>query len=570
MKAPTEPKIELSFIAEALQRSKRALWYVLIFSLCSNLLLLALPLYSLQVLDRVISSASIPTLVYITILAIFAFAFFGIFTLVRSYILNEIGNWLDTQVSARLLSIGVQQNSVGSTTLASQHLRDLQSIKAFITGNGITSLFDAPWSVIYIIVIYMINPALGLISVFGGLFLLGFAILNEVLTRKPQAMANRLQIRTMEIADTCSRNAEAIEAMGMMANVRAHWGKENARAQELLKKANNRAQILLTISRVIRMLLQIMIICVGGYLAINNEISVGGMIASSILTGRALAPFEAAIGIWKGMISARDSYQRLEKAVANFPKIRGDMELPDPKGHLSIEGAFFAPGGGRMILKNINLKLEPGEMLGIIGPSAAGKSTLAKLIVGILPPTQGAVRLDGAEIFKWNRDYLGKHVGYMPQNVDLFPGTVLENIARMEQEPDHKKVIEAAQAACVHEMILRLPDGYETQIRPGNATLSPGQRQRIGLARAIYGRPSFLVLDEPNINLDGEGENALLRALQNIRQMGITSVIVAHRPNLVNNTDKIAILQDGALKEFGATRQILGKYVAPSISEAGA
>lgn len=570
MKAPTQPKTELSFIGEALQRSKRALWYVLIFSLCSNLLLLALPLYSLQVLDRVISSASIPTLVYITILAVFAFVFYGLFNLVRSYILTDIGEWLDTQVSAQLLSIGVQQNSVGSPTLASQHLRDLQSIKAFITGNGVTSLFDAPWSVIYIIVIYMINPALGLISVFGGLMLLAFAILNEVMTRKPQAMANRMQIKTMEIADTCSRNSEAIEAMGMMANVRAHWSKENARTQALLSKATNRAQILLTTSRVIRMLLQIVIICVGGYLAINNEISVGGMIASSILTGRALAPFEAAISIWKSLISGRDSYQRLEKTVASFPKMRGDMELPEPKGHLSIEGAFFAPTGSKAILKNITLKLEPGEMLGIIGPSAAGKSTLAKLIVGILPPTQGAVRLDGAEIFKWNRDYLGKHIGYMPQNVDLFPGTVLENIARMEREPDHKKVIEAAQAACVHEMVLRLPDGYETQIRPGNATLSPGQRQRIGLARALYGRPSFLVLDEPNINLDGEGETALLRALQNIRKMGITSVIVAHRPNLVNNTDKIAILQDGALKEFGPTRQILGKYVAPAISEAGA
>jgi ATP-binding cassette, subfamily B, bacterial len=570
MKAQAEPKVDPSFITEALQRSKRALWYVLIFSLCSNLLLLALPIYSLQVLDRVISSASLPTLMYLSLLAFFAFAFYGIFTLVRSAILSQIGEWIETQVSSRMLSIAVQQNSVGSPTLASQHMRDLQAIKNFIGGTGVTSLFDAPWSIIYIIVIYMINPVLGLLSVFGGLFLLGFAGLNEVLTRKPQAMAARVQIKTMEIADTCSRNSEAIEAMGMMRNVREHWGKENARAQELLRKANSRANILLTASRVVRMVLQISVIGVGGYLAIHNEISVGGMIACSILTGRALAPFEAAISVWKSLVGARDSYQRLEKTVANFPKLRGDMELPDPQGHLALENAFFAPQGNRMILKNINFQLEPGEMLGIIGPSAAGKSTLAKLIVGILPPTQGAVRLDGAEIFKWNRDYLGKHVGYMPQNVDLFPGTVLDNIARLDPNPDHKKVIEAAQAACVHEMILRLPDGYETMIRPGNATLSPGQRQRIGLARALYGRPSFLVLDEPNINLDGEGEQALVRALQNIRKMGITTVLVAHRPNLVNNTDKVAILQDGALKEFGPTRQILSKYVAPSISEAGA
>lgn len=570
MNAKAEPKAEQNFIAEALQRSKRAFIYVLIFSLCANLLLLALPLYSLQVLDRVVSSASVPTLMYLSVLAIFAFVFYGVFCLVRSFILTQVGQWLDTKVSARLLSIGVQQNSVGSPTLASQHLRDVQMIKNFIAGNGVVSLFDAPWSIIYILVIYMINPVLGLISVFGGVALLALALLNEVLTRKPQAMAGRLQIKTMEIADTCSRNAEAIEAMGMMKNVREHWSRENAHAQKFLDKATGRAHIIHNTSRVLRMLLQVFIIGTGGYLAIQNEISLGGMIAASILTGRALAPFEAAIGIWKGLTSARDSYQRLEKAVANFPKLRGEMELPDPKGYLAIEGAFFAVGGSKMILKNINLKLEPGEMLGIIGPSAAGKSTLAKLIVGILPPSQGAVRLDGAEIFKWNRDYLGKHVGYMPQNVDLFPGTVLENIARLEAEPDHKKVIAAAQAACVHEMILRLPDGYETVVRPGNSTLSPGQRQRIGLARALYGGPSFLVLDEPNINLDGEGEQALLKALQNIRKLGITSVIVAHRPNLVNNTDKIAILQDGTLKEFGNTKQILGKYVSPSISEAGA
>lgn len=400
MKAP-DPKAasaEPSFITEALHRTKRAMWYVLGFSLCSNLLLLALPIYSLQVLDRVISSASIPTLVYLTIIAILAFAFYGIFNLVRSSILTEMGAWLDTRVSARLLSIGVQQNSVGSPTLASQHLRDLQSIKGFIAGNGITSLFDAPWSIIYILVIYMINPMLGIVSVFGGLLLFGFAILNEVLTRKPQAMANRVQIRVMEIADTCSRNAEAIEAMGMMANVREHWGKENARAQVLLNKATGRANLILNASRIFRMVLQIMIIGVGGWLAINNEITMGGMIASSILTGRALAPFEAAIGIWKGLIGARDSYHRLEKTVANFPKLRGDMELPNPKGHLSVENAVFAPPGSKVILKGITFKLEPGEMLGIIGPSAAGKSTLAKLIVGILPPTQGAVRLDGAEI----------------------------------------------------------------------------------------------------------------------------------------------------------------------------
>ena len=274
--------------------------------------------------------------------------------------------------------------------------------------------------------------------------------------------------------------------------------------------------------------------------------------------------------IWKGFLSARDSYNRLEKGVANFPAIRGHMTLPEPEGYLALENAVFAPQGKAPIIKGISFNLQPGETLGIIGPSAAGKSTLAKMIVGVLPTTAGAVRLDGAEIFKWNREQLGRCVGYLPQNVDLFAGSIMQNIARMLPEPSHEMVLEAAQMACVHEMILRLPEGYDTIVRPGGSTLSPGQRQRIGLARALYGRPRFLVLDEPNINLDGEGESALLRALSNIRQTGTTTVVVAHRPTLVQNTDKLLIVQDGRVKEFGETRQLLSKYRAPSISEAGA
>lgn len=569
MAAPKDDKVDVSFITETLQRTRRALYFVLGFSLCANLLLLALPIYSLQVLDRVVSSGSIPTLINLTVIAVAAFLFYGVFCLVRAFILSRVGEWIDTNVSARLLAIGIAQNSLGSSTTASQHLRDLQSIRGFIGGTGVVALFDAPWSIIYILIIYMINPVLGLIAVFGGMALFAMAIANELATRKPLDLYSRVQIKTMELADTASRNAEAIEAMGMMGNVSKRWSAENDKAQGFQTRAAGRSSILQNSSRVLRMLLQVAIIGVGGYFAINNEISIGGMIAASILTGRALQPFEAAIGIWKSLVMAREAYHRLEKSVAKFPSMRGEMDLPEPEGRVDVETAVFAPGGAKAILKGISLKLEPGEMLGIIGPSAAGKSTLAKLMIGILPPTSGAVRLDGAEIFKWNRDYLGQYVGYLPQSVELFPGTILENIARMEPEPDHKKVLEAAQKACVHEMILRLPEGYETAVRPGNATLSPGQRQRIGLARALYGTPKFLVLDEPNINLDGEGEQALMKALQNIRRMKITTVLVAHRPNLVNHTDKVVILTDGRVKEFGPTPKVLGKYVAPSISEAG-
>lgn len=542
--------------------------YVLLFSLCTNLLLLAPSVYSLQVLDRVISSASIPTLIYLTLIIVAALVFYGMFCLIRSAILSRVGEWLDTQVSERLLGMGITQNAAGEPTQASRHLRDVQTIKGFITGTGITSLFDAPWSIIYLLVIYMINPLLGFVTLIGGLILLALAIMNELFTRKPYAMASRIQAKTMEIADAASRSAEAVEAMGMMGDIGERWNLENRRAQELLLKAGGRANLIQHISRVLRMLLQIAITGIGGYLAIRHEITGGAMIASSILSGKALGPFETAIGIWKSLLSARESYRKLEKAISHFPYARGNVELPAPVGQVVLENLVYAPQGQKVIIRGVSFVLNPGEMLGIIGASAAGKSTLAKLIIGILPPSSGTVRLDGAEIFKWNRELVGPHVGYLPQQVDFFDGTVLENIARMQANPDHHKVIEAAKMAGVHDMILRLPEGYETQIRPGNHTLSPGQRQRIGLARALYANPKLIVLDEPNASLDGEGEQALLQALSAIRANGITCIVVAHRPSLVQHTDKILLLQQGTVQEFGETKKILGKFLTPKTSHA--
>lgn len=551
------------FMGDALRRTRRVFWFVLGFSLCTNLLLLALPIYSLQVLDRVISSASIPTLVYLTLVIVAAFVFYGAFCLVRGAILTRTGEWLDTQVSGRLLALGVMQNATGSPVQASRHLRDVQSIKGFITGTGVTSLFDAPWSLIYLFIIYLINPLLGLIAAIGAVLLLGLALLNELMTRKPYALAGRVQSRTMEMADSASRNAEAIEAMGMMGSIAARWQHENGQAQDMQVKAAGRVNVIQNVSRVIRMLIQVGIIGVGGYLAIHHEITTGGMIASSILSGRALAPFEAAIGLWKSLLAARDAYQRLEKAITRFPHTRGAVDLPVPEGRLVLENVGYAPAGQKPIIRGVSLQVEPGETLGVVGPSAAGKSTLARLMIGVLPTSAGAVRLDGAEVFKWNREFLGPHVGYLPQQVELFSGTVLENIARMHPQPDHQKVIEAAQTAGVHELILQLPEGYETVVKPGNMTLSPGQRQRIGLARALYGNPRFIVLDEPNAALDGEGEQALVQAMAAIRERGITCVVVAHKPSLVRHTDKIVILHQGMVKEFGETRHVLGKYLTP-------
>lgn len=551
------------FMAEALSRMKRSLGYVFLFSLCTNILMLAMPIYSLQVLDRVVSSASVPTLVYLTLVVVAGLLFFGMFSFIRSSILLRMGEWLDTQVSAKLLALGVSQNAAGSPVPASIHLRDMQSIKGFLTGMGVTSLFDAPWSIIFLAVIFLIHPVLGFITLAGAVILFTLAVMNEMFTRKPHAVAGRIQMRSMEIADAASRNAEAVEAMGMMDAVVRQWGKENNHAQEVLTKASGRSDIIQNISKITRMLIQVAIIGVSGFYAIHAEITGGGMIAASIVAGRALAPFETAIGLWKNVLAARTAFQRLEKNVQRLPHERGEVELPAPEGRITLEQLVYAPAGQKPIIKGISFEIKAGEMLGIIGPSAAGKSTLARLMIGVLAPSAGAVRLDGADIFKWNRQLLGPYVGYMPQQVELFHGTVLENIARMSEQPNHAQVIDAAKKAGVHDLILQLPEGYETVVRPGNATLTPGQRQRIGLARALYGTPRFIVLDEPNASLDGEGEMALMQALSVIRAEGITCVVVAHRPSLVRHTDKILILQQGMAKEFGETQQILGRYLAP-------
>lgn len=550
---------------------RRAVAYAFVFSFCMNVLMLMLPVYSLQVLDRVISSHSYDTLMVLTMITVFAFVFFGAFSMIRSFVLFGISEWLDIKLAPRLLEVSVVQASLGSLPSSGQFQRDLGAIKGFVN-NGLGVLLDIPWSVLFLVVIYMINPVLGFIGVIGVVVLLFFALVNEFATKKPLEQAQHNNIQSMQIADIAGRNAEAVEAMGMMKNVLANWVRHNNIGLDLQAKASNRSNIIQTISRVIRMVLQISVIGIGATMALNNEMTVGGMIACSILIGRALAPFENAIGIWKGLVSARDSYHRLDHVLAATPEIRGTMTLPAPTGHLVVEGLYYTPAGGKPIIKNVNFELKAGESLGIIGPSAAGKSTMAKLIMGILPPSHGAVRLDGMETFKWNRQDLGQYVGYMPQHVDLFNGTIKDNIARMAEGVSDESVVTAAKMAGCHEMILRLPNGYETQFSQGNLSLSPGQRQRIGLARAVYGNPRFLVLDEPNGNLDGEGERALIGALGRLKELGLTFIVVAHRPSIVSNVDKIITLRAGSIETFGPREEVLKQYTGPrptNVQQAG-
>lgn len=560
-------KQETNKLGQLMRKAKRSFLYAFLFSFAMNAIMLLVPLYSLQVLDRVMSSHSLQTLFMLSVMVVSAILFYGIFSGVRTHVLSGIAEWLDRELAPVLLSEAVTRASLGVPTPAGQHQRDLQTLKAFITG-GISTLLDAPWSILYILAVYLINPILGVICVIGLVLLLISGIVNEYATKKPFEESAQFAVKSQQQADIASRNAEAVEAMGMMPNVLRSWERYHQQSMGMQRIAGNRATIIQTISRVMRYMVQIAVTGFGGYLVLLNEMTVGGMIAGSILVGRALAPFEGAIAVWKSFISARDAYHRLGQTLGVSEKIdRGVLDLPQPEGRLNVENLIYTPANAAPIIKGINFVVQPGEALGIIGPSGAGKSTLSKLIVGLLPPTHGAVRLDGAETFKWKRENFGKYIGYLPQHVDLFDGTIKDNIARMDTNASMDSVIEAAKKAHAHELILRLPNGYETECGIANLSLSPGQKQRVGLARALYGNPCFILLDEPNSNLDGEGERALLAALRDLKQHGITSVLVAHRPTIVSMVDKLLVLKSGTIERFGAREEVLKYYVAANAQQ---
>jgi PrtD family type I secretion system ABC transporter len=568
---PNRDTAKLGQLRQLLAQAKVPFIWVGVFSFAANILMLALPVYSLQVMDRVMSSYNMNTLIMLSILTVGCFVFYSIFTALRASVLNYVGEWLQFVLSPKLMGLAVENSAIGVPASASQFQRELGNIKNFITGAGVTTLCDAPFSIIFILVIYMINPILGFMTLVGAVMLLAFGVIVEFSTKKPLNRSNELNLRSMQFAEAASRNAEAVEAMGMLSTLIHKWHNQNKEISQIMEVANGRSNLLMSLSRFLRMILQIAITGVGAYLSLQGQVTMGNVIAASIISGRALAPFEAAIGLWKQWVGARDSYDRVESALSDIPRMRGTMAMPAPGGKLKVEGLIYTPPRSTFpILRGIQFELNAHESLGLIGPSAAGKSTLARLLMGILPPTHGHVRLDSVDIFHWNRQDLGKYVGYLPQDVELFPGTIRDNIARMSPEGNDEKVIEAAQFAGCHEMILRLPKGYETEFSPSMMSLSPGQRQRIGLARALYNKPTFVVLDEPNSNLDGEGEIALQQSILRMKQAGITFVLVAHKPSIVTHVDKILMLQDGMMKEFGPRETVLQKYMKSSTQMASA
>ncbi len=551
-------------LQEAIYSCRKAFVFIVIFSFAINVLVMALPIYSMQVLDRVISSGSLETLIMLSVVIMAVFVATGLIQAARSMAFVRIGQWLDDKLATGLLATSISVSSQSNSPMGSQGLRDLNTVRQFLTGSPMVTLVDAPWAVIYIIAIFIIHPANGIIAIVGGLLILGLAYINNLASKEPLAEANDVGIKSMATIDMASRNAEVVEAMGMLPAVTKLWQKTNQKAIGLQTIASDRGAIISSISKILRYSLQVFITGAGAYYTLENSLSAGGIIASSILLGRAMAPFDTAIETWKQVIGARKSYERLNKLVQNKYTRDDNMSLPAPQGTLSVENVIFGPMGSKKpTIKGISFAIQPGDILGVIGPSAAGKSTLAKLIMGVWKPTAGAVRLDGSDVFTWNRSEFGQHVGYLPQDVELFPGTIKDNIGRLQEDASPEMIVEAARLAGVHEMIVRLPDGYDTQIGVGGSILSAGQRQRVGLARAFYGNPRLMVLDEPNANLDDVGERALMEALHHAKSLSITTIIISHRPAILQAVDKLLYVNDGMVAAFGSRQDVLTKISRP-------
>lgn len=545
----------------ALTSMRRAMVYAFLFSFAINLLSLLLPIYSLQVFDRVMTSRSIDTLVGLSLVVLVGYAFFGALFAIRAAVIARMVEWLEHRMTPKLLEVSIGAAAETPMLSTAQPLRELGTIKNFMAASAPT-VMDIPFSVIFLLVIYMINPLLGFIALLGMVLMCVSALINEYATRKLLLRANQNQTEALINADVLGQQAQTIQAMGMMQAVITRWQRQSDKGLNFQEQAQQRSAVVQGASRSMRLILQIVIIGVGAYLTLEQQMSIGGLVASSILVGRALQPFEGIIMVWKQLVGARDAFLRLQQLLRHAPGKRGDTALPAPRGILSVEGLYFTPGRNNPILKGMNFTLQQGESLGIIGPSAAGKSTLAKCLVGIYPPTHGSVRLDGADVYHWSRQDFGQHVGYLPQQVELFPGTIKENIARMQETVDDAAVVAAAQKAGVHELILSLPEAYDTKYLTGQASLSPGQKQRIGLARALYGNVRFVVLDEPNSNLDGDGERALMQTLQHLRQASVTTVVVAHRPSILQTVDKVMMVRGGVIESFGPREEVMARYSA--------
>jgi len=529
-----------------------------LFSLVINLLILSSPLYMMQIYDRVLAGRSYSTLIALTVLVMGLLVIMGILEVIRSRILVRAGTQIDSLLHKRIFQATVAQSLRSDGDGDGNALRDLRDFREFLSGQGPLALFDTPWVPIYILVISLIHPLLGSVALVGALLLFIFGLLNDRLTRAKLAMATHQARTSDQLVAASRRNAEALTAMGMLSGLQFRWQYKHRQALQQQSVASDRAGAVAALGKVIRIVLQVAILGFAATLVIEQAITAGGMIAASIIMGRALAPVEQAIGHWRGFTKARSAYERLSGLLDAFPERPNPMRLAPADTQLHVESLVAGPPGVESpTIRGLDFSLRAGEALGVIGPSASGKSTLARLLVGVWQPRHGAIRLDGIALGQWHEDDLSSQIGYLPQNIELFDGRICDNIARFASRPDPEAVIAAAKAAGVHDMIVRLPNGYETPLGSGGCNLSGGQRQRIGLARALFGDPFLIVLDEPNANLDAIGDLALTNAIKELKERGQIVVVMAHRPSAIKACDKLLVLRSGRQEAFAPAKDIL-------------
>jgi PrtD family type I secretion system ABC transporter len=557
-------------LTAVLKDCRRAFMGVALFSAIVNLLMLAGPIYMLQIYDRVLASRNVPTLVALTVFLVGAYAFQGVLDLIRSRIVVRAAAVLDSQlgdtVHRAVIAIGARG---GNAAEAHQPVRDLDTIRSFMTGAGPTAIVDMPWIPFFLAICFLIHPWIGFLSLGGAIILVTMTVQTERASRGHARAVNETGGLRTTMAEAGRRNVASAVSMGMSGALAARWAKVNDRHVDSVGRSSDVVNSFGSVTKVLRLLMQSAILGLGAYLVIRQEMTAGAMIAASIMMGRALAPIEVAIANWRGFVAARDSVRRLSGILSRLPGDRDVTDLPKPTGNLSVESVMVAPPNGTSaILTNVHFQLSAGDVLGVIGPNGSGKSSLSRVILGIWPPARGTVRLDGAALQQWDPDALGRHLGYMSQMVELFPGTVAENIARMASEPDSAAVLRAAQAAGAHDMILRLPGGYDTMIGDGGDGLSIGQQQRIAIARALYGDPFLVLLDEPSASLDGEGEAALQNAVKQLKLRRAIVIVVVHRRSALALCDKVLVLLNGQQRDFGPRDDVMRRMTPPAAAPA--
>ncbi len=548
----------------AVRKESRALyWFVGVFSFFVNLLMLTGPLYMLQVYDRVLGSGSVETLIALSILVTFLFAMMGILDYARGRVMSKVAARFQSRLDGRVFDAVIRKTALGPDPSANTGLRDLESVQRLLSSPVLTAMFDLPWTPVFIIAIWIFHPWLGILAVIGGLLLIMITILNQLVTRRPVERMNQATAAADEVMTQIRTESEMVRAMGMSEAAHNRWYKARGTALNEQIGASDMGGTFTTLSRTFRLFLQSAMLGVGAFLVLRGELTPGAMIAGSILLGRALAPIEQVIGQWSFVQRAMQAWDNLALLLGQVPPVQPKTQLPKPKALLEVQQLVVAPPGEQQAaLKGVSFAVKPGQAVGVIGASGAGKSTLARALTGVWPPANGKIRLDGAALDQFDNSVLGQHVGYLPQRVQLFDGTIAENIARLANAPDDEQVVLAARRADAHDMILRLSDGYDTRVTAGGGRLSGGQLQRIGLARAMYGDPVILVLDEPNSNLDNEGSEAVNVAIRGFKSAGKSILIMAHRPAAIKECDLLLMLEHGRVRAFGPKDKVLREVLA--------